>query len=77
MHQATVTPTRPRLQGGSSSLQIPVVTSTALPAPIQVLSSLLQKDLSSIRSRHTMADLIRTPAMRKISSGVSFVWQVF
>ncbi|KYO27835.1 hypothetical protein Y1Q_0006888 [Alligator mississippiensis] len=40
----------------------------------EVLSSLLQKDLLSIRSRHTMADLIRTPAMRKISSGVSFVW---
>ncbi|XP_042296061.1 solute carrier family 22 member 6-B-like isoform X2 [Sceloporus undulatus] len=41
---------------------------------VEVLKSSMQKELSSNKSSHSMADLVRTPGVRKISCGVSFVW---
>ncbi|XP_053134014.1 solute carrier family 22 member 6-B-like [Hemicordylus capensis] len=41
---------------------------------LEVLKSSMQKELSTTKSSHSMVDLVRTPAVRKISCGVSFVW---
>ncbi|TFK12202.1 myosin-15 [Platysternon megacephalum] len=42
----------------------------------EVLKSNMQKELASAKSSHTITDLVRTPTMRKISCGVSCIWQV-
>ncbi|XP_063001679.1 solute carrier family 22 member 6-A-like [Elgaria multicarinata webbii] len=41
---------------------------------MEVLKSSMQKELPSTKSSHTVADLVQTPAIRKISCGVSFIW---
>uniref|UniRef100_A0A8D0E4K6 Major facilitator superfamily (MFS) profile domain-containing protein n=1 Tax=Salvator merianae TaxID=96440 RepID=A0A8D0E4K6_SALMN len=41
---------------------------------MEFLKSSMQKELSSTKSSHSMLDLVRTPSIRKISNGVSFVW---
>uniref|UniRef100_A0A8D2J8G0 Major facilitator superfamily (MFS) profile domain-containing protein n=1 Tax=Varanus komodoensis TaxID=61221 RepID=A0A8D2J8G0_VARKO len=41
---------------------------------VEFLKASMQKELSSTKTNHSMADLVRTPAVRKISCGVSFVW---
>ncbi|XP_034280328.1 solute carrier family 22 member 6-B-like [Pantherophis guttatus] len=41
---------------------------------VEVLKSSMQAEGSSTKSRHSMADLVRTPGMRRISFGVSFFW---
>ncbi|XP_032992180.1 solute carrier family 22 member 6-A-like [Lacerta agilis] len=42
---------------------------------VEVLKSSMQKELSSTtKASHGMADLVWTPAVRRISCGVSFVW---
>uniref|UniRef100_A0A670Z1P3 Major facilitator superfamily (MFS) profile domain-containing protein n=1 Tax=Pseudonaja textilis TaxID=8673 RepID=A0A670Z1P3_PSETE len=41
---------------------------------VEVLKGSMQAEGSSVKSRHSMADLVRTPGMRKISFGVSFFW---
>ncbi|XP_015267400.1 PREDICTED: solute carrier family 22 member 6-A-like [Gekko japonicus] len=41
---------------------------------VEVLKYHLQKELCSTKTSHSMADLMRTPGMRKISGGVSLVW---
>ncbi|XP_067328515.1 solute carrier family 22 member 6-A-like [Anolis sagrei] len=41
---------------------------------VEVLKEEMQKEMSSNKASHTMADLVRTPAVRKISCGVSFLW---
>ncbi|XP_007438559.2 solute carrier family 22 member 6-A-like [Python bivittatus] len=41
---------------------------------VEVLKASMQTELSSTKSSHNMGDLGRTPAMRKISCGVSLVW---
>nr|XP_056708638.1 solute carrier family 22 member 6-A-like [Euleptes europaea] len=41
---------------------------------VEVLKSNMQKELCSTKSSHSMADLVRTPGIRKISCGVSLVW---
>ncbi|XP_061461757.1 solute carrier family 22 member 6-A-like [Rhineura floridana] len=40
----------------------------------EILKSNMQKELSSTKSSYSMGDLVWTPAIRKISCGVSFVW---
>ncbi|XP_020633127.3 solute carrier family 22 member 6-A [Pogona vitticeps] len=41
---------------------------------VEVLKLSMQKELSSNKASHSMADLVRTPTVRRISCGVSFVW---
>ncbi|XP_066466528.1 solute carrier family 22 member 6-A-like [Tiliqua scincoides] len=41
---------------------------------VEVLTSSMQKELSSTKASYSMLDLVRTPVVRRISCGVSFVW---
>ncbi|KAL7978260.1 hypothetical protein Chor_014799 [Crotalus horridus] len=41
---------------------------------VEVLKASMRSEGSSTKSSHSMADLVRTPGMRRISFGVSFFW---
>lgn len=41
---------------------------------VEILKSNMQKELAAVKSSYTIADLVRTPALRKISFCLSFAW---
>ncbi|XP_025049338.1 solute carrier family 22 member 6-A-like isoform X2 [Alligator sinensis] len=41
---------------------------------IEILKSNMQKEMSSVKNTHTIADLARTPVVRRISLCLCFVW---